>query len=367
LPDKRKKKQIPLPQILKLLVSMSALGIKSLLLIDKKARDNWAKNMSNTIRKMVASDSTILRTLSWLDNSSLKYINFSCYKNTSVQNRLGLTLPSQKKVSVGAIDGSGFGKILASVFMVLGDDFNFLLDAKLCPKYGKELPTSTSLLNELVKKLGKGFVDYLLFDGLYFSQNFFNACINAAMKPVIKTTETGLNVIQEAEELFSTGIHNKEIEHSKGLDINRNCEFEAWAVSGIHMEGVEPGLKVVKVMETRLKGKRAGETEIFFVITNASELSAADLRMLAHSRWHIENNGFKSFNEQCRSKRLFSKDPQARFNLLLVQLLSFNIIQLFRLTCEEDQLKKIKYIFALSFSDLRSFFWQSLDRIFLAG
>lgn len=346
---------------------MSALGIKSILLLDKRARDSWAKNMSNTFRKMVASDSTILRTLSWLDNSSLKFINFSCYKNTSIQSRLGLTLPSNKKVRVAAIDGSGFGRILASVFMILGDDFNFFLDAKLCPKYGKELPTSASLLKDLVKKRGKGFIEYLLADGLYFSQGFFNTCINAEIKLIVKSTETGLNVIQEAEELFTTGIHSKEIEHSKGLDINRSCEYEIWAVSNLNMEGVEPGLKVVKVMETRLKGKRAGETETFFIITNASELSAADLRMLAHSRWHIENNGFKSFNEQCCSKRLFSKDPQARFNLLLVQLLSFNIIQLFRLTCEEDQIKIISFTFSLSFSDLRSFFWQSLDRIFLAG
>lgn len=368
LPDKRKKKQISLEQLMKIFMIMGALCLRSIKQLDFIGRQKWAKIFTKSKRKQVASDSTIHRILSWISVDVLEEINYRCYNNIVVQDNLGIKLSSGKKVKVGAIDGSGFGKILASTFCMLGKGVDWFLGVEFMEKKGKELPAGYNLLKKLSKKFGKNFVDYIVADGLYSCRNFFNLCQKMKVMAIVKTSEEGLCIIQDAEGIFNNKKMEKEIEHVKGIDELRNKEYELWATDNFWMDGVKTPLKVVKVKEVPLKGKNAGKPEYFWIITQAIELSAPDLRELAHFRWHIENNGFKSFNEQCLSKNLFTHNSKARLALLRIQLLTYNIIQLFRKKSNIKQNKFIKEensLYLQPFIEIRQLFWQSLEMVVL--
>ena len=88
------------------------------------------------------------------------------------------------KRRIGIVDGSGLGRLLASCFE-------------------KELPAGYTLLRRLKAKLGTGFVDLILGDGLYLNAPFFNLCLGELKSDVlVKTDERGLRIIQDAEGLF---------------------------------------------------------------------------------------------------------------------------------------------------------------------
>ncbi len=138
-----------------------------------------------------------------------------------------------------------------------------------------------------------------------------------------------------------------------------------WKVGGFWMEGVETPLTVVRVIETPLKGKNAGHPEVFWIITQPNDMPAYDLRELSHFRWRIENNGFKSFNDQCLSKNLFTHNPQARLTLLRIQFLTFNIIQFYREMSTDLEKKMLNgFVLIPAFVELRQLFQQSLERVF---
>lgn len=100
-------------------------------------------------------------------------------------------------------------------------------------------------------------------------------------------------------------------------------------------------LRVIKVRENEVKKNHIEE---FYAITQAKDLSPEELRELAHLRWQIENNGFKALNEQCGSKRLLTKHLNERFILLLIQLLSFNILQLYRKITTDKECEKTRFV-----------------------
>jgi len=58
--------------------------------------------------------------------------------------------------------------------------------------------------------------------------------------------------------------------------------------------GIDTPLTVAKVEEGVI---RTGEVLTFWVVTSASYLIPEELRELAHLRWDVENNGFKTANQ----------------------------------------------------------------------
>ena len=78
-----------------------------------------------------------------------------------------------------------------------------MVDLEPMEKRGKELPAGYALLRRLKAKLGTGFVDLILGDGLYLNAPFFNLCLGEMTSDVLfKTDERGLRIIQDAEGLF---------------------------------------------------------------------------------------------------------------------------------------------------------------------
>ncbi len=69
-PDIRKNPEIPLRDIILSLFLMPFFGLTSLLSLDREARKKQFKKLFGSKRKMVVSDSTLKRVLSWLSRKT---------------------------------------------------------------------------------------------------------------------------------------------------------------------------------------------------------------------------------------------------------------------------------------------------------
>ena len=106
------------------------------------------------------------------------------------------------KRRIGIIDGSEFGRLLASCFEIVGP-VRKMVDLEPMEKRGKGLPAGYALLRQLKANLGTGFVDLILGDGLYLNAPVFNLCLGELKSDMlVKTDERGLRIIQDAEGLF---------------------------------------------------------------------------------------------------------------------------------------------------------------------
>jgi len=97
---------------------------------------------------------------------------------------------------------------------------------------------------------------------------------------------------------------------------------------GFFLADVDAELTVAWVAETDL---RTGEFTEFWVVTPAKNLTPEEMRELAHWRWDVENNGFKSLNQTVVTKRIYSHDAAASLAILLILFTVFNLQRLFLL------------------------------------
>lgn len=328
--DERKNPQIPSSTIFLGVVLMGALGVASLLGLDGILRRRSAKQLLRSNRKIVASDSTVSRVVKQIETERdmLKTICSS----VRAQGWGKMELPRAGRVRIGVIDGSTFGKFFYSVFQCLGA-VAVPLDLEPYEKRGKELPTSFTLLKRVATQEGKGFVDYIGGDGLYLTHEFFRLCREEmGCHGFVKTDEETSTLRQDADGLFDASPLLPGVEYVKGVDLDRYLSYQVWAAGDFQWDGLPFPLKIARVEETFLKGKEAGKTVRFYVITTDDNLTALDLKDLGHLRWGIENNGFKGLNGQCHSKhRFFRKDGSAMMKLILILFVSYILVQAFLL------------------------------------
>lgn len=326
--DQRKRKRLPIPSatIFLSVVLMGVLGVASFLGLDGILRRRSAKQLLRSNRKMVASDSTVARVVKQMEIGR-DMLQTMCY-SVRAQGWGKVELPRAGRVRIGVIDGSSFGKLLASVFQCLGA-VAVPLDLEPYEKYGKELPASYTLLKRVAAQHGKGFVDYIGGDGLYLTHEFFRLCREEmSCHGFIKTDEETSTLRQDADGLFDASPPLPGVEYVEGVDEQRYLSYRIWASGDFQWDDLPFPLKIARVEETFLKGKEAGKTVRFYVITTDESLTALDLRQLGHLRWGIENNGFKGLNGQCHSKhRFFRKDTSAMAKLILILFVSYILVQ----------------------------------------
>ena len=231
------------------------------------------------------------------------------------------------KRCIGIIDGSGFGRLLASCFEIVGP-VSLIVDLEPMEKRGKELPAGYALLRRLKAKLGTGFVDLILGDGLYLNAPFFNLCLGELKSGVlVKTDERGLRIIQDAEGLFrAKDAPAFDIVTVCGVDTMRMRSYQITQAGGFFHAGIDTPLTVAKVEE---RVRRTSEVLTFWVVTSASYLIPEKLREMVHLRWVVENNGFKAANQTVVTKRIYSHNPHAQAAVLLILLTVCNLLLLF--------------------------------------
>lgn len=338
--DGREKPRIKSSVIFLSMIFMVAWQRKSFLQLDQLLRLEVVKKYLKSKKKNVVSDTTIQDTLKVFAINPIRNFLYQVYQKSKEQYG-GRVEIGNKRLRLGAIDGSCFGKFFASCFLAIGQKTNLFLDAQKMEKRGKELPTSQKLLERLVNKLGKNFIDILLLDGLYFAQNFINfSTISCSIDVLCKTSEETLSIIQDANGIFfkqPLGFF-PDLEYQAGFDDMRLCSFRIWACGGFTQPGIHKLLKVARIDEFYPKLKKQ---ETFYVISTVDDLNALELRELGHIRWKIENEGFKHLNALAHTKRVFTHHPHAFLSALLIFFCAFNLINLFSATLDRSFISAI--------------------------
>lgn len=183
-------------------------------------------------------------------------------------------------------------------------------------------------LRRLKAKLGEGFVNLILGDGLYLNAPFFNLCLDELKSDVlVKTDDITLRIIQDASGLFEAKDDPAfDIVTVCGVDTMRMRSYQITQADGFFHQGIDAPLMVAKVEEVVL---RTGEVLTFWVVTSMTSLTPEELRELAHLRWDVENNGFKAANQTVWTKRIYSHNPQAQAAVLLILFTVCNLLFLF--------------------------------------
>ena len=345
--DHRAEVKIPASTVFSAVFLMGTMGWGSLLRCDQMLRTpighRWFGNKTPAV-----SDSTMARSLEVMDLDTLRPTLLASY-------RIGVLAGASKcnlrhgKMRIGIIDGTGFGRFLASCFEIVGPS-SLMVGIEPIEKRGKELPASHTLLRDLKCQLGPHFVDLILGDGLYFNAPFFNLCLSELQSDVlIKTEDATRLIIIDAMGLFRLNADFPgAITTASGTDALRMCTYEVMMADGFTLEGVEADLTVAWVKETHL---RSGEITEFWVVTSAKTLTAEEMRELAHWRWDVENNGFKSLNQTVVTKRIYSHEAVASCAILLILFTVFNLLGLF-LLWQADRLSyprmKVTRLFRIS-------------------
>jgi hypothetical protein len=327
--DGRENGIISASMVIQAVLLMGVMGLGSLLALDQELRTKLGAAWFGTRNSL--SDTTMARSLESMDIDTLRADLYSTYIIAKAMGKSKFELQTGRR-KIGIIDGSGFGKRLASCLEIIGT-VSLMVDLEEMSKKGKELPAGHRLLLRAKDRLGKGFVDILLGDGLYFNAPFFNLCLKKlGIDVLVKTDEVRREVIQDAMLLFKSGEYSEDIEFVSGFDIDRAVAYEIKKCSGFAMTGVAKEVTIAWISEKNVKGK---VTE-FWVITTADYLTAKEMRELAHIRWDIEVNGFKELNQKMQTKHLYSHNANAWMAILLILFMAFNILEEFIHQLQEE-------------------------------
>lgn len=286
-------------------------------------------------RNTVVSDTTIQTRLGTLDSIHLRRLNFQSLARSQARDLV---------TNDAIVDGSGLGKGLYSClgFITRWGDV-FLADAEKITKKGKELLSSEQLVRRCYEFRGRQPIDYLLLDALYFNERFYQLRQQGYVRElVIKYTPDSLaigarfrQVLERFEEmvaLYENKCHHNGRDHylhrmgfccERGYDSSRDVSYTIYLAKN---NSLDNRYQIARINEYRQK-KLLGQ---FYAVTTDKTLNGKQLRQFAHQRWSIENNGFKSFNAQVHSKRCWSHNDTEYLNLLLIQMLAFSLLWLFR-------------------------------------
>ena len=345
--DGRMRPQIPAGTIAQAVVEMVPRRQSSFLEVDQNGRLPEVKRWFGSSRDMVVSDTTLARSLAGFALEPVREVLWEIAQWTVKRERTHVELPSGRKVRIATVDGSQWGDFPGCVLTLIGTRVDIVAGYAMSPGRGHELETSRGLLREAMERLGKGYVDLVVADGLYVTKHDFEAAQDEGYHLVVKTTGKNLSLVKDARGLFfgEGQEHAEGIERVCGLDTKRMVSYEITAAAGFQWQGLT--LKVAHVRERFLKPKK-GHPEVteFWVITTDQELSAEDMRELAHLRWNIENRTFRRLNHLVESKRRITANPHVREALLGLWFIGLNLFGLFlawiRMGTLDPRLKPVK-------------------------
>lgn len=323
--DRARRRAVVTPAaIFRAAVGQGVWGLGSLLQLDQWLRTNAAQRFIGqaTDARCRGSDSTLLRALGQWELGPARDATYALHLWLRDQGRANRTLASGRSVRLAVVDGSCFGGVWASVLGFAGT-FYYSVDVERYAGRGHELAASRAVLARATQRLGPGFATHLLYDGLMADRaDFATARRQWGLHLVVKTSEQTLALVADSRALWSTATPEQlsaaGVEVVCGVDETRAVSYTVCAQGGMRWEQLVFPLKLAWVRETHLKGKSAGQTFEFWVLTTDESLGAAEMRELAHARWAIENNGFKRTNAAVGSKRAYLKDAAAKEALLLL-------------------------------------------------
>jgi hypothetical protein len=330
--------------IYRFVLVMSLLGKTALLQMDQTGRfEKWKRLFGighysdDRLNHCVVSDSTLPVRLGMLKEREVLHINYQVFRE-------GLRRGWIRRIAI--VDGTQWSGQLYSCLCFLtrwGDVV--LLDKEPIAKRGKELAASHRVVKRFCDKMGKGVIELLLADMLYFNERFWQLRQKGYIKDLLvkytpnckrKLKEPYRKVLQRFEELVAMAekeelsksekkkLYHLGFRHKSGFDEERMVTYQIYSADS---NSWDRRFKVARVVEKDVKTEAE---QHFYVITTAKSLSAERMRELGHKRWYIENDGFKMLNAHLKSKQYWNDNPQVLANLILIWILAFSLLWLFR-------------------------------------
>lgn len=331
--DDRKSPQIPPSVIFLNLLFLVLFKKRSFLQLDQFMRTKQSKRfIGRDDKKVAVSDSTIPRSLETYHLQPLRSYLKTIYTKARHSGKCKVNVYG-KKFKIACVDGSLFGKFYGCVLQLLGKA-NLLLDIEVTTCKGKEIPTTRALLDRAFREYGEGFVDIFLLDALYADKQTINLILSHKSHFLMKTEETTLRIIQDADSLFKCWKTHPYVNHISGFDSNRLCEYEMWYCDSFPFPGVSKLMNVAHIKENYVKTKRQ---EDFWVLCTDESISGEQLRELGHLRWRIENNGFKQLNAQTNCDHVYTHNEHSFEALMFLIFIGWNLLLLFNL---EDDIRE---------------------------
>lgn len=302
LPDARTKPAIPLATVLAAVALMSFFILKSFLALDREARGPELKRILASRRRIVVSDSTILRVLGTLAPTVVQDFLLAAVRAVDRQGVLRASLiEGGKPYRIGIVDGSTMKNHDLVVFDLHGtiDAPALVLESQ---GHGYEYATALSGLKTLGATLCPLVPDIIMGDGLYFngpvateihklgSDFLFKVTTQADWRQVLADADFAMKAHRDFPKYRTT---------ASDYDDMRLCSWEM-DMAAANYAGVP--LTVAFVTEHYQKDPRR-ETSTFWIVTSALDLSPAEVREAGHVRWHIENDVFKRLSHLAGTKR----------------------------------------------------------------
>jgi hypothetical protein len=334
LRDGRARPQIPTSQLAWFTMNMVPFQLQSLLQVDQFGRRPAVRAYADSARALVASDSTLQRVLPTFAERPLQMLSATVWQALAARGLTRATLPSGQRLRVAITDGSGFGQGLASVVLATGQG-EFPLAVEAGTTKGKELRTSRTAWAGLARTLGPGWCDLMLYDGLGFTkEDYRHSKAVYGYDLLVKTDEHGLQLTAAAEEIFQHGT-SADVETATGFDGTRGCTYTVQVARDLVWDNEPYPFTVAWVREEYVKPPKGRPAIVtFWVITTRADLTASDLRALAHLRWGIENGLFKRLNALIKSKRVYTHEPKMLLTLLRLWFLGVCCLEAFLAVAE---------------------------------
>ena len=302
LSDARAFPIIPLATVLGAVVLMPLFVAKSFLALDREARGSLLKSMLKSTRRMAVSDTTIQRILPSVVKEELEEVLLATVRKLDRYDVLRAPLvEGGRPYRIGIIDGSTMKNHDVVVFDLHGkvDAPTFVLSSA---GHGYEFATAKDCLQLAAKKLGPLLPNLIMGDGLYFNEPiatlihgmgahfFFKVSTNPGWRDVLSAAEFIMKSNQRCP---------KYRQFASGFDGARLCSWSMELAAATYA-GVPA--QIAFVTEHYRKDTRR-QPSTFWVLTSALDLSPAELREAAHTRWHIENDVFKRLSHLTGTKR----------------------------------------------------------------
>jgi len=348
LRDGRSHPQIPLKDAVLGMVLGTALGTPSFHELDGQMKDSAFKRVLGCTRERVASDTTLFRLCEALSAPEVSHFVEGAGRVLAHQGLVGRRDLAGRRVDV--VDGTCLGGHEVAMVVRWGEPLQVRALAPI-RRHGQERPVSCALLQELAEEPDCA-PRHVVADDLYSAEPFFAACDRLGAQGIVKTHQSDFIAVQQAEGAFA----HKDIAWEQAwVDAKRARKYRVRLSHGFCWAYRERVLSIARVDVTELKGSKAAET--YWILSQDESLSPQELVALVEGRWFIENNGFRTQNEQAASKHLFSHNPHTAFVIAALQWLARMLLGAYKAYLERFTQHLRTYY------DHRQISWRTLRRL----
>lgn len=197
-----------------------------------------------------------------------------------------------------------------------------------------------ALLEDLLGRLGRRFVDVLVGDALYLSKSFVEAIEARGLAWVFTVKDNQPDLMAEVERLTASPPQ---------WQTSGSCEaVQGWHLPEVHWAAADRSMRIVKTVRreerTRLRvqreeGRRVTRKESVWdestnvYASNVDLLTAAPalLEDLGRRRWRIDTEVFQTLTTECQLKHpaVHQRHDQALMVLTMIRVLAYTLLLVF--------------------------------------